>query len=374
MKKQTAVSLGVAGAAAAVAAFLPLFVAPPEQKVKSDHGRDWMSFLPDDLSLARVAIPGTHDSATENIFFSSIARCQHLSISQQLDAGCRYLDLRLRVKGDRLIAVHGITPCFVPENGTAKELTLQQILDELYTFLRQNPSETILVSVKYDGGKQDSRFCSLFYHTIERMPYRWYTENRLPSVGEARSKAVLLRRFEPLGYALSGQNGGIDLTSAVWRNMNGGKTLGYHIGRIPGISGKVQELCLQDCYELGVRDKWFGAILPLLNRGRYHGELLLNFFSCTGRLFPVAAALPLNHRFEKTEVPTLEKGGILIFDFLDAPLAQRVYSQNPDYRECASAAPPDERAYDAPRQTTLSRYIAAGSNGLYRIFNKGVRV
>lgn len=374
MKKQTAVTLGALGTVAAAAALLPLCVKPPEQKVESDHGRHWMSFLPDETLLSKIAIPGSHDSATENIFFSSIARCQHLSIARQLDAGCRFLDLRLREKDGRLIAVHGATPCFVPAAGAASYLTFGQIAETLYEFLRRNPSETILISVNHNGGRQSEAFCSLFYKEIEKMPHRWYTENRVPTLGEARGKAVLLRRFAPMGYPLTNLTGGVDLSPGVWGGMGGRKTLGYRVIALPGIAGPVRELCLQDCYELGVQDKWFGALLPLLNRGRYHGELLLNFFSCTGRLFPVASALPLNRRFRSQEFPTLEKGAVLIFDFLDAPLAQRVYSQNPAYRKNAAAALPDTRPYDASRQSALARYTAAFGNGLYRIFDKGVRL
>src|SRR5689334_21985710 len=54
---------------------------------------DWMSKLPDNLKVADLSIPGTHDSGTFKISIASGARTQNWTIRGQLDAGMRFLDL-----------------------------------------------------------------------------------------------------------------------------------------------------------------------------------------------------------------------------------------------------------------------------------------
>jgi 1-phosphatidylinositol phosphodiesterase len=66
----------------------------------------WMSDIPDDTLLSNITLPGTHDSCAEsNIPF---VRTQYLSITKQLEAGLRFLDLRVRVHSDgQLYMYHG---------------------------------------------------------------------------------------------------------------------------------------------------------------------------------------------------------------------------------------------------------------------------
>ena len=88
-------------------------------------GKNWMSGIPDDRYIYEFNIPGTHDSGTKNVwnelwkwvpvptplfpvipvlipiymdiapFLKAFARCQDLSISEQLDIGVRAFDLRI---------------------------------------------------------------------------------------------------------------------------------------------------------------------------------------------------------------------------------------------------------------------------------------
>ena len=119
MKKQTVAALAAAGAAVTAGTMLPLLINPPKTASPAADGSCWMASLSDDMPLSQVVLPGSHDSATEKIFFASIARCQHLTIPQQLEVGCRFLDLRLRMRNSQLIAVHGVTPCYQVSGGRA---------------------------------------------------------------------------------------------------------------------------------------------------------------------------------------------------------------------------------------------------------------
>ena len=59
-------------------------------------GNDWMSPLDGGLLLSQLSIPGTHDSGARFEPLSRTAKCQTLTIGQQLDAGARFLDIRCR--------------------------------------------------------------------------------------------------------------------------------------------------------------------------------------------------------------------------------------------------------------------------------------
>ena len=86
-------------------------------------GQSWMSTLDSSLSLGAIAMPGTHDSgATKDLVLPGTARCQSLTIAEQLDIGVRYFDIRLRrVDGD-LHVYHGEAD---------QELTFTQVLTDV---------------------------------------------------------------------------------------------------------------------------------------------------------------------------------------------------------------------------------------------------
>ena len=87
------------------------------------NGKNWMSGIPDDRYLCEINLPGTHDSATaycknttdnyvqllgRPVFNSGeYARTQSLTLSEQLNAGVRYLDLRFAPKEGTLLLCHG---------------------------------------------------------------------------------------------------------------------------------------------------------------------------------------------------------------------------------------------------------------------------
>ena len=59
---------------------------------------DWMSAVNDSLKLSAISIPGTHDSGAryDPPLLSGTAKCQDLTIREQLNAGTRFLDIRCR--------------------------------------------------------------------------------------------------------------------------------------------------------------------------------------------------------------------------------------------------------------------------------------
>lgn len=74
---------------------------PTIKTIDPELALTWTSKLRGDLLLSQVNIPGTHDSGTSKsaLIEAFSARCQSLTISAQLEAGIRFLDLRVKYKG-----------------------------------------------------------------------------------------------------------------------------------------------------------------------------------------------------------------------------------------------------------------------------------
>lgn len=105
----------------------------------------WMRDLPDDLLVTELSIPGTHNSGC-NHGLLGFGKTQNLSLTKQLRAGIRFLDIRLAHYEDDLFVHHDVK---------YMGKTYADVLDILSTFLTEHPSETILMSVD-----EESRFDS----------------------------------------------------------------------------------------------------------------------------------------------------------------------------------------------------------------------
>lgn len=294
--------------------------------MKDVSAADWMRDLDAAASIETLFLPGAHDCASARVFFAPIGRCQSMTIAEQLDAGCRFFDLRLSVRRERLAAVHGPAPCYSqrPSVGSAP-LYADEVFEIFFSFLDAHSSETVLISIQQDG-EQDPLFRALLYDGyISPNEKYFYLENRFPTLGETRGRLVFLRRFET-GPGVDDRTGGINVNDA-WRHYTRNNVF-PHVDAIPSCdrSEIVGTLCLQDAFKYGVKRKWERAVKPTIDRGRRPGELYMNFLSCTGRLSPLAAAIPLNRRF--LAEPILRGGGIFVFDFLTRELAEKVISFN----------------------------------------------
>ncbi|KAK2610496.1 hypothetical protein N8I77_003922 [Diaporthe amygdali] len=178
----------------------------------------WMRELGDGWPLSALSIPGTHNSPTCHVALPSV-RCQAVGVREQLDNGVRFLDVRLSASrdDDGLALVHSVFPISL-----AGGKHLAGLLDELYAFLDANPSEALIMSLKREGtGRGTDQHMS--QHLFKRYcggggggkdggrdedtARRWFTEPRIPTLGEARGKIVLVRRFNNDG-ALQAEHGG----------------------------------------------------------------------------------------------------------------------------------------------------------------------
>lgn len=283
---------------------------------------DWMAQLPDELSLSEIVIPGTHDSATQYVQLAFFSKCQAMSIGEQLEAGYRYLDIRLGVDREKgaLQLMHGFTKC---KTGVFSDtLLLHDVLDACCDFLDAHPGETVIFAVKQEHGDESvSEFEALLDAVVRENESRWLLSDTLPSLGQARGKLVLLRRYED--EALLGERAGVPF---VWANQNGSADAALHTSAEENGS---YTLWVQDRYEYGTEDKW-NAFVSGVNaaRDRAAGDVAVHFLSTKGTLaygHQFLFARALNGKIMQAD---LALDGWVIVDFASAPLAERIWSAN----------------------------------------------
>lgn len=178
----------------------------------------WMKAYSDDIPIVHLNLPGTHDAVTWNYslatqqslqhvtqlvnlpsFSPSFFRCQDRSIFHQLNAGIRVFDLRYAydVTNSTLVFWHG--PGLMSETAT-----LDDVLFGFYKWLDDHPSEAIFLSFQYEGStsaysRNDIGVQQLLFNALTSPAARKYfvqTKGAFGTLGEARGRATLLRRFD----------------------------------------------------------------------------------------------------------------------------------------------------------------------------------
>ncbi|MBW8687628.1 phosphatidylinositol-specific phospholipase C [Chitinophaga rhizophila] len=148
----------------------------------------WMTGIADNTSIAALSIPGTHDSGARVEPVAGTAKCQDLTIAQQLEAGVRFLDIRCRHFGNAFTIHHG---------AVYQNMNFNDVLLACTNFLTSHPKETIVMSVKeeHDAADNNRTFEQTFDTYVQQYSKFWYTGATVPNLGQVRGKIVLLRRF-----------------------------------------------------------------------------------------------------------------------------------------------------------------------------------
>ena len=289
----------------------------------------WMKNLSDDLKISRINLPGTHNSCAKRVQFSYLSKCHDLSICEQLNIGVRFLDIRVELCENKLITVHSIADCYTPY-GKRKRLLIDQVLADCKKFLKENPTEAIILCVKRDDGPSSEETFDLFYEKFLKNDPYWFTENRIPTLGEVRGKLVLFNRC------------GVDFSNPKYTDFN----TGLRLSNWPDLP-KNAEIChseapiykqnntfeeayiLQDMYKLFPKEKWYRAVLPLLENPPQKDCLFMNYFTAANFFnSPRQYARFILGKFKKFPLKSNIKYGWLIFDFPTRELCERVISTN----------------------------------------------
>ncbi|MBC8391844.1 MAG: phosphatidylinositol-specific phospholipase C, partial [Deltaproteobacteria bacterium] len=216
-----------------------------------------MGSLNGDLSLSRLSIPGTHNSGALHEDWPDTAQTQDLSIPDQLNIGIRFLDIRCR-HVDNLFAIH--------HGSVYQELNFNDVLNMVFTFLNNNPTECVTMSVKeeYDPSGNTRTFEETFDAYVNQNPAGWYLGDTVPTLSQAKGKILLMRRFE----AVAPPKG---ITAADgWQ----GNTTFW-------INNPASPLRIQDNYNVSSTGAKWNTIVSLFNEAALGdpGALYLNFTS-----------------------------------------------------------------------------------------------
>ncbi|XP_063786208.1 1-phosphatidylinositol phosphodiesterase-like [Pseudophryne corroboree] len=152
---------------------------------------NWMSFLPDDIPLSSLAIPGTHD--TMAFYGGNLAECQSWNLRNQFHAGVRFLDIRCRHYQNQLPIFHGVS---------YQKTDFLQVLRDTVRFLTEYPSETVLMRVKeeYEPYQNTRSFYKSIAEVVSQVGQHWFLRtNSLSTLGQARGKVVILQQFSSNG-------------------------------------------------------------------------------------------------------------------------------------------------------------------------------
>lgn len=296
----------------------------------------WMHGIPDNARVTKLSIPGTHDSCSVNGLLG-FGKTQNLDLADQLNAGIRFVDIRLALYRDDLFVHHDVVhmgKCYA------------DVLQICSSFLKQQPSEAIFMSVK-----NESRFDSplgkfapssvfgkprgdrtnwvvradSFEHAFQARTWQHVEDESLffnlavprrssdspdtvnpaltskTTFGEIRGKIVLLRRFE------GGQHLGCDLT--YWPEN----------GRFRSPTGLIY--AVEDHYhDPGDEDK-YKYIIEHIEEARRRGpkELYITFSSAV-TLKPHGYAKAINPRLNDYLASSPPgRVGIIVMDFFEEP-------------------------------------------------------
>jgi 1-phosphatidylinositol phosphodiesterase len=295
----------------------------------------WMSDISDNVRVTALSIPGTHDSCSVDGPLG-FAKTQNLDLVEQLEAGIRFLDIRLAHYQDNLFAHH---------NAVHMRKSYADILDICSNFLDKHPTETVLMSVKEEDRFDSTlgRFApseafgkprrdptnwvirshsfedafkartwqhiedpSLFYNFSPPLPDGCpaATDHALTpetTLGEVRGKIVLLRRFKATPEV------GFDLTD--WPKNQHFRSDGALACNI------------EDCYLNPGEENKFSCVVDHIERARQGDPevLYITFSSAVGmKAFRYSRIV---NQYLNVYLAGLPKGrvGIIVMDYFEQP-------------------------------------------------------
>lgn len=289
--------------------------------------KNWLKAISDETRLCDINIPGTHDSCARFIDLKYFTKCQSKTIGEQLNIGIRFLDTRLEAQNGRLKTVHGYVDC--RKKGISRQrLLLDDVLSDVTSFLKENPSETVLLCIKRDDGISPKEVYRIFIEEYVKGNSIFLTENRMPTLGEARGKIVVLNRCDVGEY--TDEKCGINLTN--WQHQ-GGSFGGLLDKEIPIYNTSAVHTTLgyylQDFYTLPKAKKWRDAVLPTLKNAHTFDGIVFNFFSANNNITsPKICARYIFKQFKSFELQGGKKYGWLILDFPEKEITEKIVKSN----------------------------------------------
>lgn len=273
----------------------------------------------DSTKISEINLFGTHDSLTAFVSMEILSRCQSLTLKEQLAFGVRLIDVRLKRKNDEFYLVHSLADCYADEEKKIP-LSFSAVLKDCLSFLKENPDEFIVMSVKQDRGIQNRFFFPAFYSRyIKGNEDKWYLGSEIPTVKECRGKIVLMRRCKVFGSFKKAYHCGLDFSN--WKDQGSKRSEKIY----PVKLGKGQKATVQDRYGLAPERKWHKCAKPFLDSCKCdENNICIHFISTAFRYKNeglAKTAEEMNGFFKEYELG--ESKGWFFFDFPDKEIAKK---------------------------------------------------
>lgn len=289
---------------------------------------EWMKEIDDSKNLFSLSIPGTHDCVTEYVQMSHISQCQDMNISDQLEIGIRALDIRVQSNGNRLGMVHGLAKAFNNPGLNTNQMDMSDVLLRCYDFLDKHNSEAIIFQFKNDSGKENEKcFDNLMNTYIKGNEDKWFLENRVPTLGEARGKIVLIRRckMDTENESYTDDNTGIDFSQWVEQDTAVPEALTLETN-----SKDNAVFVVQDRFKYKPEPRWSECILPFLEeRTAFDGTYVICYTSTAGgSKGPKANSQYINPMFMEYPLDKDKYYGTIYLDFPTTDLTRKIIEHN----------------------------------------------
>jgi 1-phosphatidylinositol phosphodiesterase len=290
--------LGAAALAPAAMLARPVLAGADEPPIDLPR---WMARLADDALLSGITIPGTHDSGAR---FGGVApvvdfvtalwvQCQNWTVTQQLNTGVRFLDVRCHAEPDGTLRIHHL---FVDE-----QLSLTDVLRECVAFLAANPTEALLMRVQQEASTTpEPHFVAAFDRHAREADAgdRLYRDPTIPQLRPVRGRIVVMPNKLP-------SLGGIGWSSPV--------------------------VSIEDDWDMGyltpadaVERKWHSVVTSLDAAATTTDKITISFVSANGAVVPPRLLTDiLNPRLQQEAARrrgAAEAGrslGVVLVDFVD---------------------------------------------------------
>jgi len=153
----------------------------------------WMKDIDDKKSIALLSVPGTHQTCatySPEGDILGVVICQDQSVTEQLQKGIRFLDIRCRAIDGVFTIHHG--PIY-------QKINFGAVLNKCIRFLTSNPSETIFMRIKQEYSEvSNSEFIRIFNEKYRPYHGYMYLASSIPPLSQVRRRIVVLSNVKGL--------------------------------------------------------------------------------------------------------------------------------------------------------------------------------
>lgn len=172
--------------------------------IPSDN-ENWMMKLPNNINIKNLAIPGTHDSCaydftSKTLIVDSFGYTQTWNLSEQLYAGIRYFDIRVRGNGWVYHGIRGTTSSFI------------SVMETLSSFLDAHPQEGLIMRLQCNP-LDDAQACMTdnVLSVLDVYKGKLLLTNQVPFMKDIRGRIFLITENLRYSNAFEWNNGQITL-------------------------------------------------------------------------------------------------------------------------------------------------------------------